>query len=313
MIASGYPVTLAVQDVTEDGHVDVVLGLASGLRILPGLGNGALGSSFDVALPSFSPGRPVVADLDGDHHPDLALGGIVPGYYTAAQMVVHGPFFPGMPTVEEHWPATNFASLTAGDVDGDGTADLVDAIATYGNGWIGTVETRLQRPDGTLGAPVLSGWPTSAMTDLQLADLDQDGRLDLLGLGDGGWYVGLGDGAGHFAIEGLEASGLGLTSFIPGPVDFDGDGRLDVVVNEYPGATAAGLEVCFGRDPVPVSRYRRCRGRRPHSCRRAASARACSPGTVAAADRRRPLPAPRARRGRRRSCRSPRDRGCHRR
>src|SRR4029079_10496750 len=225
------------------GHADIVLQFGSGLRILPGIGNGAFGASFDVPLGSIEPSRLGVGDFGGDGHPDLAMGGVAPGSYTGEEMILHGPFFPGMPFVHEEWSALNFAVLTKGDVDGEGSADLVDALGTYNNGWLGTVETRLHQPDGSLGSPVISSWPTPGITDLELADLDQDGHLDLLGLGDGGWYVGLGDGAGHFAIEGLEASGLSLSYFNPGPVDFDGDGRLDLVVNEYPGGSAAGIEV----------------------------------------------------------------------
>ena len=241
--SAGAPV-LAAQDVTEDGHADLVLQLNGGLRILPGLGNGGFGPSFDVSLPSFNPGRVVVGDFDGDHHPDFAMTG------NAEVRVLHGPFFPGMPEVQEGWSVTGIATLTGGDADGDGTSDVVDAFAA--NSWIGTVETRLHQTDGTLGDPVVSSWPRSAMADLKLVDLDHDGHFDLLGPGDGGWYVGLGDGAGHFAIEGLEASGVSLAQFAVDPVDFDGDGRLDLVVNTYPAGTA-GLEVCFGRDPVPPS------------------------------------------------------------
>ncbi len=249
-LPTGGSTVLAVADLTEDGHADLVLQApAGGFRIVPGLGNGAFGVPFDVSVPNLSAGRLLIGDLDGDHHPDLACGGYSPSYYGVEQVIIHGPFYPGMPVVSDAWPETGFGSCVIGDVDGDGRMDLVDGLGAGGYTVLGTVEVRLQQPDGTLGPPVVSSWPTVAVNQLDLVDLDHDGHVDLVGLGDGGWYVGMGDGTGHFTLEGLEASGSG-SSIAPHPVDFDGDGRFDLVVNET-SAAISSLEICFGRDPVP--------------------------------------------------------------
>src|SRR5262249_39095791 len=103
--------------------------------------------------------------------------------------------------------------------------------------------------------------------DLRAADLNEDGRLDVVAIGDRKADVLLGDGAGSFgSVRTFDAPGgtLGM-----GIVDLDGDGHLDVVVGGtvitimrgdgqgnlggYPTVDLAAQLVAAGDDPFSVA------------------------------------------------------------
>jgi len=81
---------------------------------------------------------------------------------------------------------SNFKRLVAGDVDGDGDDDLVGSTPTFFNGPLAgqavpSGETKIVRMESGVGE---SGMPlivtTPGTRDLALADVDGDGRLDVL-------------------------------------------------------------------------------------------------------------------------------------
>lgn len=165
------------------------------------------------------------------------------------QMLTRGPFFatPGQLLMLASGPATagDGADIAIGDMDGDGTADLL-AGSLYGD----LVYYR-QLGDAHCAAPqVLLGenaeiwrWPPIAkQASPELADWNGDGQLDLI-LGYGGqlfWYhrrglqLGVGrpiclpDGRPVAEVIGEAASDAGHLA--PCAVDFDGDGDLDLLL-----------------------------------------------------------------------------------
>jgi hypothetical protein len=137
-----------------------------------------------------------------------------------------------------------------GDVDGDGRADIV-AFGDAG------VYVALGRADGSVGPPQFKladfgydagGWRVDKHPRF-LADVNGDGRADIVGFGDAGVYVALGRADGGFdpvqfrlADFGYEAGGWRVDRHPRLLADVNGDGRADIV-----GFGDAGVYVALGR------------------------------------------------------------------
>ncbi|MCB9569589.1 MAG: VCBS repeat-containing protein [Myxococcales bacterium] len=160
------------------------------------------------------PQRLAVADLDGDGRDDLVLATSEPAGLLRLRSRGDGGF-----DEDEAVPLDDPAfALAAADLDGDGAAELLAAshrtLTIVGGASEATSALEVGR------GPV----------DLDLADLDGDGDLDvvIVDLEDGALTSLLGDGAG----------GLTLAATLPiGPAtdevdlaDLDGDGRVDAIV-----------------------------------------------------------------------------------
>lgn len=172
----------------------------------------------------------VVADVNGDGRKEAVVATTYSFDPANDYMLFVHDFVPGtaapvvtkVPTGDAYGDT---AAMAAGDLDGDGTDDVV--LATGGG-----VKVFLGSPTG-LRAPALT--PTAgAVTDVVVADLTGDGRLDVLAAvkgPDGGnatLLPGLGDGSfGPASV----LTGAGRTSNpVLGTGDFTGDGHDDVAL-----------------------------------------------------------------------------------
>ena len=133
-------------------------------------------------------------------------------------------------------------AVVVGDVNGDGWQDLVGVNSKR----FSTISVLLGNGDGTFGAPTeyLTGARNS--WDLELADLDGDGDLDVVTVNMRSKTISvmLGDGAGAFGAGTLYATGTRKTGKKPIALelgDLNGDGDIDVVVANYRSKTVAVL------------------------------------------------------------------------
>jgi hypothetical protein len=183
----------------------------------------------------------VVADFDGDGQLDVMLATSGQGARALRLFVRRGASFTELPggLLDQSGP---FSALLAGDLDGDGTVDLVA---------VGAGQDRVLLNDGSahffdataVSVPVDGSLGTSAV----LVDLDSDGDLDLV-IGNAGvssrLYVN--DGHGRFADR-TPSLPLGFDDVRALLVaDLDGDGDDDLVALD-----ASGLKLELSVEPSP--------------------------------------------------------------
>jgi hypothetical protein len=122
-----------------------------------------------------------IADLDGDGSPDVAV--TMGSIGSSGLLLDQDPAQPGA------FVATNElgflgspVNIVAGDIDGDGRADLLASVYLGETGMVPDVQLAiaLQHPDGTLGpSTALASQHGLNVGRLAIADYDGDGRDDL--------------------------------------------------------------------------------------------------------------------------------------
>ncbi|WP_298199285.1 FG-GAP-like repeat-containing protein [Novosphingobium sp.] len=193
-----------------------------------------------------------VADVNGDGFGDIV------GFGQAGMLVASGSASGtfGAPILAvanfgqaSGWSSDNLFHRELADVNGDGRADVI------GFGQAGTLVS-LARADGTFGNPVLGaanfgtaqGWTSQDGFARTLGDVNGDGKADLIGFGQTGTLVALGNGDGTFQTVRLGAANFGVaqgwtsdTAFHRTTGDVNGDGKADLI-----GFGQAGTLIALG-------------------------------------------------------------------
>ncbi len=171
-----------------------------------------------------APWSVAAADLNADGKRDLVVTNYLSNTVSVLLGNGDGTFASAMDFTTGHEPI----SVAIGDLNGDGKQDLVTGNFFPGDGGFSVL---LGNGDGTFGPATTFDANTRTPISVALADLNGDGRLDLVAADPFvGVYVLIGFGNGTFGPIATYSTGSQSAPSSVAIADLNGDGRNDVAV-----------------------------------------------------------------------------------
>jgi len=236
-----FAASVAIADLNGDGKLDlaVVNGDLGTVAVLLGNGDGTFQTAVPYSTGGGNPNAVVIADVNGDGKPDMVVANCADGCQSGDEgsvsvLLGNGDGTFQAPVSYSAWVAD---SVAIADVNGDGYPDLVGAdYCLDGSCNSGGVSVLLNNGDGTFQPAVSYGVPGYIAVSVAVADVNNDGKPDLLVANDcldfscesGSVVVLLGNGDGTFQPGTAYTAGVAATSLAV--ADLNGDGHPDLVV-----------------------------------------------------------------------------------
>ena len=257
---SGLPTTesymgIDLGDVNHDGNLDIVSsGYYSAVGVRVWLGDGGAGGSMNFVEASsglpfpFDTGwtNAIFMDMNDDGNLDI-VGAHYGGLGLEAWLGDGGAGGAvDWTDASATLPSGNYINMDAGDFNNDGKVDILAGFNSGVDVW------RNERPDfninsyqsASVNLPTTDTW-----TDVQLADVNNDGKLDIgftsFQNQDKGIRVFLGDGQGRWTNS---STGLPMAGSFSGMrfADINHDGKMDIVVAQDDALGGSGVHVYRG-------------------------------------------------------------------
>lgn len=236
---TGYGV---VGDFNRDGKADLAVAGTSAINILLGNGDGTFQSPVAYPVASVYSLLTVVAgDLNGDGKTDL-----VGSTYNGGDLIIMLGKGDGTFQAPTTLSDTNPGIVSIVDINNDGNADLVQF-------WQG-VTVRLGKGDGTFQDPLRYALGNFGSGTTQIADMNKDGKLDIVSYDESnsGVRIFLGNGDGTFQpVQTYPYSAIAFPSLVVG--EFMGYPRLDVAIVSWSGISLLRGDGSGGLLPAATS------------------------------------------------------------
>ena len=228
-------------DFNKDGKLDLaVLWLVGrgpvqlGVYLNDGLGHFTPGNNYVIGVSSVHVARSLAtADLNGDGKLDL----IAPDVSNSTVAVLYGNGDGTFQNAVEFAAPYTSTGVAIGDFNKDGKPDIVAASSSGCCPWSGGITVLLNNGNGTFQSPVLYADPSGVDNGLvAVADLNADGKLDVVVSSEGGSNVAVFLGNGDGTFQAGTAYPVPLASAIA-LGDLSGAKKPDIAVTSYADGT----------------------------------------------------------------------------